>query len=212
MKKLLMLLGITIMSCVPVEDEDLPSSSPTVEIPEVCFPAYGDSDGDGYGNAAYVVEFCDGIQEGYVLEDGDCDDLDPEINPGMDEVCDEIDNDCDGIVDGSSAVDAKTWYLDADEDGYGNQQLWIFACSPSSEGYVSINGDCDDEDATTYPNAPELCDDIDNDCDGNVDEDVVDLTWYMDTDRDGYGSSSTTVACSKPDGNYIARGGDCDDS
>ena len=71
--------------------------------------------------------------------------------------------------------------------------------------------DCNDEDASINPNASEVCDGQDNDCDGQMDEGVA-STYYRDADEDGYGSDTDTVqGCEKPDG-YILVGGDCDDS
>jgi len=162
---------------------------------------------------------CDGYV-GYADNDGDgwaaceeCDDGDSAINPDADESCDGVDNDCDGVVDEDEAVDASTWYFDADGDGYGNSRASTTACSVPA-GYVSNSDDCDDVDADTYPGADEFCDGEDDDCDGDVDEDsAVDAaTWYLDGDGDGYGvSTSTDVACDAPS-DHVATVGDCDDA
>ena len=79
------------------------------------------------------------------------------------------------------------------------------------DGYVASE-DCDDTDATVHPNADELCDTKDNDCDGDIDEEAVDaLTLYADGDGDGYGlTDSTMMACEAMDG-YSDRGDDCND-
>ncbi len=162
---------------------------------------------------------CDGYV-GYADNDGDgwasceeCDDGDAAVNPDADELCDGIDNDCDGNIDEDTAVDASTWYFDADGDGYGNARATTAACDEPA-GYVSNDSDCDDVNADIHPGADEYCNGDDDDCDGTVDEDdAVDApTWYGDDDGDGYGEDSDTdVACSAPAG-YVARGGDCDDS
>ena len=172
---------------------------------------YFDGDGDGYGDPTATRAAC-AAPSGYIADGSDCDDSDAGIRPGASERCDGVDNDCDGSVDEASAVDAATWYADADGDGYGDAASTTAACSAPS-GYGADSSDCDDGDTGINPGASEYCDGVDNDCDGDVDEDsAVDATaWHPDLDGDGYGdASSSTAACSAPSG-YIADGSDCDD-
>jgi hypothetical protein len=146
--------------------------------------------------------------DGYTADD--CDDTNPAVNPGASEVCDAIDDDCDGRVD-VDATDAVRWFADDDGDGYGNAQASHLGCDGA--GLVDNGDDCDDHDAAVHPDADETCNRTDDDCDGRTDEDPVDgRTWYADGDGDGYGDpESTLAACQRPDG-YAEAGTDCDDA
>ena len=173
---------------------------------------YTDADGDGRGDATTGVSAC--TQPSGTVSDGtDCDDGDDGTWPGAPELCDGADNDCDGTTDEPDAVDAATWYIDYDADGYGSSAYTQAACSQPS-GYVDNPDDCDDSNPGANPGATEICDGADNDCDGEVDEDgAADAaTWYIDYDADGYGSSAyTTAACTQPSG-YVDNADDCDDT
>jgi hypothetical protein len=109
-----------------------------------------DADGDGYS---------EGVE--------DCDDTDPAINIDAEEVCDGIDNNCDGSIDEGVLIG---FYLDSDGDGYGDINETSQGCT-EPEGYVSNSYDCDDTDATINPDGEDIAGDgIDQDCDG---EDAV---------------------------------------
>jgi len=172
---------------------------------------YADSDGDGYGDASATAIGCD-QPSGYVADGSDCDDTDGSEHPGADEVCDGDDDDCDGEIDEDSAVDVSTWYADSDGDGYGDASATAIGCDQPS-GYVADSTDCDDTDSTEYPDADEICDGDDDNCDGEIDEDsAVDVsTWYADSDGDGYGDPSTSdIDCDQPSG-FVDNADDCDD-
>jgi hypothetical protein len=176
---------------------------------------FADSDGDGYGDTANTVATCE-APSGYVEDSTDCDDQAFGSNPGADEVCDEVDNNCDGTVDEDTAVDALTWYVDGDADGFGDGAAAIATACSQPSGYAATGDDCDDAVASTYPGADEYCNGADDDCDGVTDEDdAVDAAaWYDDTDGDGYGdpAQNPVTACAAS-GDYTAdNADDCNDS
>jgi MYXO-CTERM domain-containing protein len=168
---------------------------------------YADGDADGTGDPDVTVEGCGEPPMGYVTTGGDCDDLDPLVYPGALDLCDGVDTDCDGVVDEDGI---ETYYSDADGDGYGGRFLSTYGCT-RPEGFVTNNDDCDDTTDMVRPGAPELCDEVDNDCNGLVDDDVATLTFYRDADGDGHGTADDTVEdCNVPDG-YALAADDCDD-
>lgn len=170
---------------------------------------YVDEDGDAYGDAGRIVEAC-GWEEGLAEVAEDCDDEDALVNPGMDELCNGFDDNCDGDVDEATALDARTWYLDVDGDGHGDVKKLTVSCE-QPEGHVSVSGDCNDEDMAINPSATEVCNELDDNCDGVTDTDAVDApTWYRDVDGDGYGQDGTDrLSCTQPTG-FAALNGDCD--
>lgn len=123
---------------------------------------YQDSDGDGYGDASTVG---DCLTSGFVENAGDCDDTDVNVNPAAEEICDGIDNNCSGEADGADASDAQSWYLDGDGDGYGSPDDVVQSCD-AIDGRQLDQSDCDDNNNTIYPDAPESCyDGVDSNCD-----------------------------------------------
>lgn len=129
---------------------------------------YADHDGDGFGVTVYVEYACE-MPAGFAAVDGDCDDFDAAVSPDAVEVCDDIDNDCDTVIDGAFAEGKTDFYRDGDGDGYGDPGNILAGCD-EPPGYVGNAEDCNDDEATDYPGAAELCDEVDNDCDGRLDE------------------------------------------
>jgi hypothetical protein len=133
----------------------------------------------------YTVADTDGDGDGVTPTCGDCDDDDATSYPDATEVCDEVDNDCDGTVDEG---------FDGDGDGYAS-------CS-----------DCDDTDARIHPGSFELCDWADNDCDGTVDIGAIGGSYYYaDTDGDGYGDYRSSLVLCRATSGWSLLATDCDD-
>ncbi len=175
-----------------------------------------DADGDGYGDESQAIQAeCGSSVSGYVSDSSDCDDADQAVNPGAAEVCNQVDDDCDGLLDEDDpdAQGLSVWYADDDGDGYGDASDSAEVCE-QPEGHIADDSDCDDQDAAINPQADEVCDEIDNDCDGATDEDdALDAsTWYQDSDGDGYGDADATgQACQQPTG-FVEDSSDCDDA
>lgn len=135
-------------------------------------PYYIDQDGDGFGSddPVFRPRLDCALPLGYAAKAGDCNDFRAQAYPGAPEQCDLLDNDCDGAVD--EEVVNQTFCADADGDGHGAPSgVTKIDCKPS-EGFGACDGDCDDRNEAFHPGAEEVCDLLDNDCDGEVDEGV----------------------------------------
>jgi hypothetical protein len=143
----------------------------------------------------------------------DCGDGDASTYAGAEELCDGVDQDCDGWVDEGLLV--KAWYLDGDGDGFAGT-LGPEACGPPEPGASERVEDCDDGDPLRHPDAPEVCNEFDDDCDGRVDEEDADwdetsgVAQYLDGDRDLHGSGGVVWSCELLF-HHVVEGGDCDD-
>ncbi len=210
-----------------VGDDDCDDSDPNIHpgVEEICdgldnncdgeidegvaITFYLDADEDGFGDPNISEERCEqGVDS--VPNNNDCDDSDPNIHPGVEEVCNGLDDDCDDLVDDGIG---DAYFLDADGDGFGDPDREILSCNGDSNiGQLVENADdCNDQNQMVHPDAVEYCDQVDNDCNGSIDE-VGTNTYYQDADGDGFGDdSNTVVACTLPE-NHAAVGGDCNDN
>jgi hypothetical protein len=153
---------------------------------------YQDGDEDGFGTSTSSVQACT-APSGFVSDDTDCDDGNAAINPDAEEICnDGIDNDCDSTTGDTTNCTDTT--VDADEDGY------------------TVLDDCNDGDASINPGATEVCNSLDDNCDGSTDEGVTN-TYYTDSDADGFGVDFIVPiqACEALNG-YADNSDDCDDT
>jgi hypothetical protein len=129
------------------------------------------------------------------------------------EVCNGIDDDCNGLVDDGLLF--TTFYADTDGDTYGDPSSSTTSCEGSLAGYVTNNTDCNDGSAAINPGATEVCNNlIDDNCDGQTDENCITYTYYLDNDLDGYGDPAVTTISSNPlpPAGYVADNTDCDDN
>ncbi len=191
------------------QDDDCDGNIDEDAVDPVTF--FADNDGDGYGDDSQHIQACS-LPEGAAGQAGDCDDDEAAVNPAADELCNAVDDDCDGDVD-DNTIDGTLYYQDTDDDGFGNLERTLAACDVP-EGYTANSLDCDDLDDTAYPEAPEVCDGDGEDCDGEVDEpgSIGETQWWADIDSDGYGDLNQGIlACVQPEGR-VSNASDCNDN
>ncbi len=182
-----------------------------------------DNDGDGFGAGPPSVDSCVAPYPDYVLAayGVDCNDANVAQYPGGNEVCNLIDDDCDGKIDDADLdIDPDNlidWHTDADLDGFGDPLSILSACKKPA-GTVLDDTDCNDLDNDIHPDATEVCNGADDDCDLDIDDADLSLdpdsqsTWYADLDGDGFGDdTSELLACDQPEF-YTDVAGDCDDT
>ena len=173
---------------------------------------YRDADTDTYGNYSVLFQACT-APLGYVANSTDCNDGNNAIKPLAAEVCNNVDDNCNNITDEGVRLDL---YSDTDYDGYGNPNNITGGCSVSA-GYVLNNLDCNDRNFSIKPNATEICNNADDDCDGQTDEGVVCgiTNYYCDNDGDFYRSSVISGNCTTfncvPAACLTSQGSDCND-
>jgi len=134
------------------------------DLPLVTF--YADSDEDGYGDANVVIQDCS-QPTGCVSNNDDCNDADMSIHPGASEICNLIDDNCNGTIDEGGQ---NLFFADTDNDSFGNPDVTQLACFQPA-GFVTNDEDCNDSNNAVHPNAIELCNGLDDNCDGLIDAD-----------------------------------------
>ena len=133
------------------------------------FTYYADSDNDSYGDLTNTISVINSTPPaGYVTDSTDCNDNNASINPGATELCNGIDDNCDGQID--EGCNTTTWYADNDGDNYGDiTNSTVSQTQPV--GYVADSTDCNDNNAAINPGATEVCGNgIDDNCNGQIDE------------------------------------------
>jgi hypothetical protein len=143
-----------------------PDQSTTTD--DNCDGSVGADDVDGDGIPGILGDHDSNV---VTPDNYDCNDADANVNPGATETCDTVDNDCDGTIDVPAYTD---WCPDMDNDGDGNTDF--SECQSACErpiNLVSVGNDCDDTSTTTSSVDPEICDGIDNNCDGAIDDGLV---------------------------------------
>ncbi|HMV66616.1 MAG TPA: MopE-related protein [Myxococcota bacterium] len=142
----------------------------------------------------------------------------PGIHPGAAESCDGVDQNCNTLIDEGALV---TWFRDDDRDGWGQSAATVEACAAPA-GFVDVAGDCADRNPAIHPEAEELCNALDDDCDSVADDGVAVSDSYPDRDGDGFPAQGAApqASCLVPDGfvRAVDHDGDgavdwdCDDS
>ena len=141
---------------------------------------YQDLDSDGFGNVNLPIWLCDGDDLGYTsVQSTDCNDFDDTVHPEHPEICDLVDNDCDGLIDSNDDIEDPSGlvphYWDGDGDGFGAGEVF-YACLLMPNTSL-VGTDCDDDNADVAPDQRDVGgDNIDNNCDG-VDDTVEPCTY-----------------------------------
>lgn len=170
---------------------------------------YHDHDNDGEGSAIWSKTQVNKPKQG-VDNKLDCNDDDPLINTKAVEICgDSVDNNCNGLIDEG----LLKFFVDVDLDGFGNKVMSVKACE-KPEGYVQDSTDCNDNDRNINPISGEVCDQVDNNCDSQIDEGLPLTLYYVDVDGDKYGApvDGGLSLCYDPGAGYALNNTDCNDA
>lgn len=108
----------------------------------------------------------------------------------------------------STAVD---YFADVDGDGFGAGTA-NNSCSNPGAGFVTNNTDCDDTNSAINPSANEICNGVDDNCTGGIDNGLTFNNYFTDADGDNYGTGTAQSLCANPGAGYATAAGDCDDT
>lgn len=129
----------------------------------------------------------------------------------MPEICNELDDNCNGIIDDGLPI--FTFYLDADGDDFGIDTISINSCLLTIPGYVPDSTDCNDTDSLSNPLAVEICNGLDDNCNLEIDEGLSIYTYYLDADGDNFGNATIFInSCLLDIPGYVPDSTDCNDS
>jgi len=136
-----------------------------------CLSFYYDWDDDEYGKDPPDIRCLCGPKGDYTAsQNADCDDTNPLVHLGAYEVCNGVDDNCDGETDEEDASGCTDYYFDNDGDGYSLTGVKKCLCEPFGKFTAEEVGDCNDTNTSVHPGAEEKCNGIDDDCDGDTDE------------------------------------------
>lgn len=153
---------------------------------------YPDADHDNFGSSSAAgIAYCN-PPAWNLTNNSDCNDLSASIFPGAAEMCNGVDDDCDVLIDDNAGI---PYYADADNDGYGNAAMFIISCS-APNGYVANSADCNDQNVSVNPGAADICDGIDNNCNGIVDENAISVSVTASGPLTGCKSDMITLTAS----------------
>ncbi len=178
-----------------------------------CTNFYPDADKDSFGATVTPVCYCKATDEWTANKTGDCNDNDAAVNPSKVEVCNGLDDNCNTQVDEGVVA---TFYKDNDGDKFGSVTSQQGCKAPV--GYTLNAGDCNDFNKNINPDAKEVCNDIDDDCNSLIDDGLPLADIYADLDGDGFGGKNAKAkqhclfANDTPPLGYALSHDDCDDS
>ncbi len=187
------------------------------EVNAVGCTAYAvDEDNDGFGGALTRC-LCQPVAPYDATNTADCDDFDPAVNPGQTERCETLyDDDCDGDTNDPGAIGCTSFYLDTDDDGFGDSSQILCLCTGAGLYQATQGNDCNDSDPQVNPSRSEICNGEDDNCNSQTDEAGAQgcTLFYRDQDADGYGDVSFDAQClCSASGLWTATvSGDCADS
>ncbi|MBK9733090.1 MAG: sulfatase-like hydrolase/transferase [Chitinophagaceae bacterium] len=175
---------------------------------------YTDLDNDGFGDLSSAGNsVCDNPGNGFSTNHTDCNDANPLINPSAVESCNTIDDNCNGTAD--EGIIFITYFTDLDHDGFGDLlDAGNSLCNNPGTGFSTNNTDCNDANPLINPSALESCNTIDDNCNGTADEGIIFVTYFIDTDHDGFGNllDAGNSLCNNPGTGFSTNNTDCNDA